>query len=85
MEESLSVPTATSYREIPLKLLDENRRLINQHLKASNRKVSYTHLIARAIIKAIERFPSFNDSYEAQEKRLIASATSGSISAWPST
>ncbi|HEX5734930.1 MAG TPA: multifunctional oxoglutarate decarboxylase/oxoglutarate dehydrogenase thiamine pyrophosphate-binding subunit/dihydrolipoyllysine-residue succinyltransferase subunit [Blastocatellia bacterium] len=68
MEESLSVPTATSYREIPLKLLDENRRLINQHLKARNRKVSYTHLIARAIIKAVERFPSFNDSYEAQEK-----------------
>ncbi|HJQ70396.1 MAG TPA: multifunctional oxoglutarate decarboxylase/oxoglutarate dehydrogenase thiamine pyrophosphate-binding subunit/dihydrolipoyllysine-residue succinyltransferase subunit [Blastocatellia bacterium] len=68
MEESLAVPTATSYREIPLKLLDENRRLINEHLKASNRKVSYTHLIARAIIKAVERFPSFNDSYEAQDK-----------------
>ena len=68
MEESLSVPTATSYRGIPLKLLDDNRRLINQHLKARNRKVSYTHLIARAIIKAVERFSSFNDSYEAQEK-----------------
>ncbi|HVF89513.1 MAG TPA: multifunctional oxoglutarate decarboxylase/oxoglutarate dehydrogenase thiamine pyrophosphate-binding subunit/dihydrolipoyllysine-residue succinyltransferase subunit [Blastocatellia bacterium] len=64
MKVSLGVPTATSQREIPLKLLDENRRLINQHLKASGRKVSYTHLIARAILKAIKIFPSLNDSYE---------------------
>src|SRR5215211_6729320 len=33
MQASLEVPTATSYREIPVKLLDENRRLINQFLK----------------------------------------------------
>ncbi|HYP29872.1 MAG TPA: multifunctional oxoglutarate decarboxylase/oxoglutarate dehydrogenase thiamine pyrophosphate-binding subunit/dihydrolipoyllysine-residue succinyltransferase subunit [Blastocatellia bacterium] len=64
MESSLRVPTATSQREIPLKLLDENRRLINQHLKASGRKVSYTHLIARAILTAIKGFPALNDSYE---------------------
>ena len=64
MQASISVPTATSQRQIPLKLLDENRRLINQHLKASNRKVSYTHLIARAIIKALETYPQLNDSYE---------------------
>ncbi|MCI0486997.1 MAG: 2-oxo acid dehydrogenase subunit E2, partial [Blastocatellia bacterium] len=64
MEASLSVPTATSQREIPLKLLDENRRLINQHLKATGRKVSYTHLIGRAIIKALEPFPQLNDSYK---------------------
>jgi 2-oxoglutarate dehydrogenase E1 component len=65
MEASLQVPTATSQRQIPLKLLDENRRLINEHLKASNRKVSYTHIIARAIIKAVASFPALNDSYEA--------------------
>jgi 2-oxoglutarate decarboxylase len=64
MEMSLQVPTATSQREIPVKLLDENRRLINQHLKASNRKVSFTHIIARAIVKALERFPQLNDAYE---------------------
>jgi len=64
MKASLGVPTATSQREVPLKLLDENRRLINQHVKASGRKVSYTHLIARAILIAIESFPSLNDSYE---------------------
>ncbi len=64
METSLGVPTATSMREIPLKLLDENRRLINQHLKPSGRKVSYTHLIAYAILKAVKQFPSLNHSYE---------------------
>ena len=64
MESSLAVPTATSQREIPLKLLEENRRLINEHLKSGKRKVSFTHLIARAILKACERFPQLNDSYE---------------------
>src|SRR6185503_14766210 len=64
MEASLAVPTATSQRQVPLKLLDENRRLINQHVAASGRKVSYTHIVARAILKALERFPQLNDSFE---------------------
>ncbi|HET9532204.1 MAG TPA: 2-oxo acid dehydrogenase subunit E2, partial [Blastocatellia bacterium] len=67
MEASLQVPTATSQRQIPLKLLDENRRLLNEHLKASNRKVSYTHLIARAITRAVEQYPALNDAYEAAD------------------
>lgn len=67
MEASLAVPTATSQRQIPIKLLDDNRRLINQHLAGSGRKVSYTHLVARAILKAIESFPQLNDSYEESE------------------
>lgn len=64
MEASLAVPTATSQRQVPLKLLDENRRLINQHVAASGRKVSYTHIVARAILKALESFPHLNDSFE---------------------
>ena len=64
MESSLAVPTATSQRQIPINLLDENRRLINHHLAPSGRKASYTHLIARAIIKALETFPQLNDSFE---------------------
>src|SRR6185369_17081096 len=51
MERSLSVPTATSERRIPVKLLDENRRIINQHLAENARgKASYTHLIAWAML-----------------------------------
>lgn len=68
MEASLSVPTATSQRRIPVKLLDENRRLINQQLSQKldddgPRKASYTHLIAWAILRALEQFPQLNDGF----------------------
>ncbi|HEU4931678.1 MAG TPA: 2-oxo acid dehydrogenase subunit E2, partial [Pyrinomonadaceae bacterium] len=64
MESSLHVPTATSERRIPVKLLDENRRIINQHLAENDRgKASYTHLIAFAVLRALEEFPQLNDGY----------------------
>ena len=62
METSLAVPTATSQRQIAVKLLEENRRLINEHTKRG-RKVSYTHIIARAIVSALEEFSNLNASY----------------------
>ena len=64
MEASLEIPTATSQRQIPIKLLEENRRLINQHLESSGRKISYTHLIVRALIKSLQQFPQMNDAFE---------------------
>jgi len=65
MEASLSVPTATSQRRIPVKLLDENRRIINRHLEENDRrKASYTHLIAYAILRALDQFPQLNDGFE---------------------
>ena len=64
MEASLSVPTATSERRIPVKLLDENRRIINKHLAENDRgKASYTHLIAWAILRALDEFPQLNDGF----------------------
>ena len=64
MTLSLSIPTATSQRIIPVKLIDENRRLINQHRSlAGKSKVSYTHLIAYALVKACEKVPSINTAY----------------------
>ena len=64
METSLSVPTATSERRIPVKLLDENRRLINKHLAENDRgKASYTHLIAWAILRALDESPQLNDGF----------------------
>jgi 2-oxoglutarate decarboxylase len=64
MEASLGVPTATSQRRIPVKLLDENRRIINQHLQEQDgRKASYTHVIAWAILRALEEFPQLNDGF----------------------
>ncbi|MGH9940261.1 MAG: 2-oxo acid dehydrogenase subunit E2, partial [Blastocatellia bacterium] len=65
MESSLAVPTATSARQIQIKLLDENRRWVNRHLESQGKgKTSYTHFIAWAMIKALEKSPQMNDGYE---------------------
>ena len=64
MEESLTVPTATSNRQIAVKLLDENRKIINDFLKKRGRKVSYTHIIAWAIVKALQVYPNLNDGFD---------------------
>jgi 2-oxoglutarate dehydrogenase E1 component len=65
MDASLAVPTATSQRRIPVKLLDENRRMINQYLQENDRgKVSYTHVIAWALLRALDEFPQLNDGFE---------------------
>lgn len=64
MNTSLSVPVATSQRSIPVKLLEENRILINQHLKRANLgKISFTHLISWAIVKAIGKIPAMNNAF----------------------
>lgn len=65
MDISLSVPTATSVRNIPVKLLWDNRIVINSHLKrARGGKVSFTHLIGYAIVKAIKELPAMNNTYD---------------------
>jgi 2-oxoglutarate decarboxylase len=65
MEASLAVPTATSQRRIPVKLLDENRRIINKHLQDNDRgKASYTHLIGWALLRALAEFPQLNDGFD---------------------
>ncbi|MBV6399514.1 MAG: multifunctional oxoglutarate decarboxylase/oxoglutarate dehydrogenase thiamine pyrophosphate-binding subunit/dihydrolipoyllysine-residue succinyltransferase subunit [Ignavibacteria bacterium] len=64
MDNSLSVPTATSFRTIPVKILEENRIIINQFLKANNRgKISYTHIIGWAIVLALKEQPVMNNSF----------------------
>ena len=64
MEGSLSVPTATSVRVLPAKLLIDNRTVINNHLKRGRGgKVSFTHLIGYAMIKAIRAMPEMNCFY----------------------
>lgn len=64
MEASLSVPTATSQRQIPAKVLIENRELINTHLaRTTGGKVSFTHLIGYALVEALTELPSLNVRY----------------------
>ena len=64
MAESLEVPTATSFRQVSAKLLEVNREILNNHLKrAGGGKVSFTHLIAFAVTRALKDHPGMNVSY----------------------
>ena len=55
MDTSLTVPTATSVRSVPVKLLIDNRMVINNHLaRARGGKVSFTHIIGYALVKALQ-------------------------------
>lgn len=64
MDASLSIPVATSQRSVPVKLVEENRRLLNQQQTLLGRsKVSFTHLIAYAIVRALKSYPNLNSAY----------------------
>lgn len=64
MNTSLTIPVATSQRTIAVKLLEENRIVINQHLQKKNEgKVSFTHIISWAILKGISKVPSMNNGF----------------------
>jgi len=64
MEASLAVPTATSVRAVPAKLLIDNRTVINNALQRSRGgKVSFTHLIGFAVVKALRSMPEMNYGY----------------------
>lgn len=64
METSLEVPTATSVRAVPAKLLIDNRVVINNHLaRKRGGKVSFTHIIGYALVQALKSMPEMNYSY----------------------
>ncbi|MET0694625.1 MAG: 2-oxo acid dehydrogenase subunit E2, partial [Propionibacteriaceae bacterium] len=65
MDISLTVPTATSVRSLPVKLMIDQRVVINNHLRrARGGKVSYTHLIGYAMVQALKSVPAMNNGYE---------------------
>ncbi len=75
MDASLTVPTATSVRTIPAKLMIDNRIVINNHLKrARGGKVSFTHLIAWAMVRALREFPSQNVFYDEVDGKPVVVA-----------
>ncbi len=64
MQASLSVPTATSVRAVPAKLMADNRVVINNHLRRSRGgKVSYTHIIGYAVVRALHNHPEMNNAF----------------------
>jgi len=72
MESSLGVPTATSVRAVPAKLLIDNRVVINNHLARSRGgKVSFTHLIGYALIKALAQMPEMNSGFGERDGKPV--------------
>ncbi len=68
MEASLEMPTATSVRTVPMKLVIDQRTMINTHLKrTTGGKVSFTHLIGYAMVQALKAVPAMNVAYDAEE------------------
>src|SRR5215470_17551306 len=64
MAASVAIPLATSQRTIAVKVMDENRRIINQHRTLVGRsKVSYTHIIGWALVEALGELPGLNYAY----------------------
>ncbi|TDD09807.1 multifunctional oxoglutarate decarboxylase/oxoglutarate dehydrogenase thiamine pyrophosphate-binding subunit/dihydrolipoyllysine-residue succinyltransferase subunit [Saccharopolyspora terrae] len=76
MDQSLTVPTATSVRAVPAKLLFDNRIVINNHLKRNKGgKISFTHLIGYALVRAVKDFPNMNRHYGEDAKGKPAAVT----------
>ena len=65
MTESLRVPTATSFRDVDVAALDLRRRELNAAL--APRKVSYTHLIAYALVRAAAAHPVMTYAFQVVE------------------
>ncbi len=72
MAASLSVPTATSVRAVPAKLLIDNRIVINNHLqRGRGGKISFTHLIGYALVQAVKALPEMNASYAEEDGKPV--------------
>lgn len=68
MALSLAIPVATSQRQIPTRVIEENRNLINkQRALQAKSKLSFTHIIAWAIVKAIKSNPSLNHAFDEKD------------------
>ena len=66
MSMSLDLPTATSVRAVPAKLMIDNRTVINNQLKRTRGgKISFTHLLGYALVQAVKKFPNMNRHYAA--------------------
>ncbi len=68
MEESLAVPTATTFRLLPVSVLEARRAELNAALAAAGRnvKLSFTHLIAFGLVESWRRHPVMGHAYRAE-------------------
>jgi 2-oxoglutarate dehydrogenase E1 component len=79
MEQSLTIPTATSFRTLAVDVLDARRAELNASIKAAGRpeKISFTHLIAYALVRAAEEMPAIAASFRRDENGLPLRVESG--------
>ncbi|MGH3253014.1 MAG: multifunctional oxoglutarate decarboxylase/oxoglutarate dehydrogenase thiamine pyrophosphate-binding subunit/dihydrolipoyllysine-residue succinyltransferase subunit, partial [Trebonia sp.] len=71
----LTVPTATSVRAVPAKLLIDNRIVINNHLqRGRGGKISFTHLIGYAVVRALAALPEMNSAYAEEDGKPVIAA-----------
>ena len=89
MEASLAVPTATSVRTVPARLLEVNRLVLNNQLaRTTGAKVSFTHIIGYAVVRALSDVPALNAAFvedadgTGQARVSSTTSTSGSVSRW---
>ena len=69
MEASLAVPTATSVRTVPARLLEVNRLILNNQLaRTTGAKVSFTHIIGYAVVRAMHEVPALNSAFAAMSR-----------------
>ncbi len=73
MEQSLSIPTATSFRTIAVDTLDTRRRELNAGIKAAGRseKISFTHIIAYALVRAAHEMPFITAHFRRDENQSV--------------
>ena len=72
MDISLEMPTATSVRDMPARLMFENRTLVNNHLaRARGGKISFTHIIGYAMVKAVMVHPDMNNNYKVEDGKPV--------------
>src|SRR2546421_3448986 len=64
MSDSLPVPTGTSFRDIPVDVLDARRKDLNARLAAAGKKISYTHLVGFAIVRAAREHPVMTHAFQ---------------------
>jgi multifunctional 2-oxoglutarate metabolism enzyme len=69
MEQSLTIPTATSFRSLAVDVLDTRRKELNNAIKAAGRseKISFTHLVAYALVRAASEMPFITYSFRRDE------------------
>jgi 2-oxoglutarate decarboxylase len=72
MEQSLTIPTATSFRTLQVATLEARRAELNAALQSAGRveKVSFTHLIAYALVRAAREQPALVTSFRREDGSL---------------